>query len=121
MARTSMNASLGITPGSGMQRHHIVPFENYSHPVIIEIWLETGFDINSGDMNGVALPERKDIPGAGNKAIHRGDHPKYRAMMRAFLDQLHKQGGTPQQKRQAVDAKINELRNKLNNGELTLE
>ena len=121
-ARKLLNKNLGSPPGSTKewQAHHLVPYEHRGHPVIEDAYRDAGWEINDKN-NGKYLPTAPTVQGAGTKAIHNQNHPKYNAMVKQRLDQFQQVGGTPEQKRAALEGLSKELSEKLELGEIKLQ
>jgi len=120
-ARKLLNKHLGAPPGASQdwQAHHAIPYEFRTHPVVEEATLDAGWDIN-GKNNGIHLPTDSSVPGAGSKAIHNQNHPQYNAMVEDRLNEIQKANGSPSEKRAALEVLSNELKTKLDTGQITL-
>ena len=78
------------TANPGWEAHHIIPYELRNHAVIdfIRRQFRSQWNINDAS-NGVFLPRTRDVPGAGNRSLHRGNHSFYSGVIETQLDYLH--------------------------------
>lgn len=87
-----LKRNMGNPPGDGKgwQAHHIIPYELRNHPVIdfLRRKFNSKWNINDAK-NGIWLPVRRDVVGAGNKALHRGSHEFYSGVVETRLDELN--------------------------------
>lgn len=114
-AREILRTVLGKPPNAqGWQAHHIIPYELRDHPVIDFVRRKFGWDMNS-TTNGIHLPTSREIPGAGNKTIHFGSHPRYNEMIGGRLDGLNYQWSIGQLTDQQLLIKVQELQSQYRN------
>ncbi len=87
----NLRKNLGDPPTKveGWEAHHIIPFEQRNHKVIqfIRRQFQRHWNINDAN-NGIFLPKTRDIPGAGKRSLHRGDHSFYNGVIETRLDEL---------------------------------
>lgn len=140
MIRAGMAPDWAVRPGD-WNPHHLLPVSLENHPVLDTLRANGGWD-NNAPRNGIALPTRENIPGAGKLPVHQltpeiyreanmprpsaatmrdlQGHPIWNSDVEARLDALKPLMENPVELRAAVEALIDELRRKIESGDRSI-
>ena len=100
--RSDLRSALGISPGSELAAHHIIPVELIQQSDTLRKAIEAGFDFN-GRINGRALTVFSSKTPKGQLGRH-ASHFKYSQRVRARLRPYDNQPLTPQQARARIES-----------------
>jgi hypothetical protein len=86
--RIQLRRNLSIAKGdTDWQGHHIIPWEFIDHYVFQILKSTHKWDHNSA-LNGIKLPTKPGVKGAGNLPIHKGEHSIYNWKAFSKLEEL---------------------------------